>query len=483
MSTYRSGIRIIDSHSNAKKKLQASLRSGIEMMTFSSCGRYLICAAVDSREILVFDIQDGASLDPRNIIAVDDFPVHLSCQSSLSKGYLDILCGYAGHGGCLIRIVMTSSDSTDASSPNEVEDIITMSRILIKENILTANFGAYTVTTSTAVESASNTSGGSKKHASRMISLAVGQLSHPAFYQLEIESAEDVLLKEISLHPHVHGHIHHKTAPATATTPTDTSTSSSSIATTVESTNGAIIELKSSSTKGNSDRVILGPLDTGGSKRPAYDGLEQGDTKRLKSSASAQGEEDMSMDIDISSAEQTLEQRLMALSTDLKSIERSSSTAAAVKPTTDSLVTLIEQALQSGDNAMLEQCLSSNDVTVIDETCRRLPASRVMSFLKKLVAKFEKSPSRGILLTRWLSSLLKFHTSYLISIPDLAKQLGGLSQLLEARLSSYNRLVALNGRLDMLMSQLSSVSASAAIPADNQLSQSSHKPKRIYIEE
>jgi U3 small nucleolar RNA-associated protein 5 len=78
----------------------------------------------------------------------------------------------------------------------------------------------------------------------------------------------------------------------------------------------------------------------------------------------------------------------------------------------------------------------------------------VVQLLRKLVAKFEKRPSRGLLLTRWLAAVLRFHTAFLISVPDLSAQLAGLSQMLEQRLASYSRLAALGGRLDLLMSQM-----------------------------
>merc|ERR1712070_801847 len=108
-----------------------------------------------------------------------------------------------------------------------------------------------------------------------------------------------------------------------------------------------------------------------------------------------------------------------------------------------------------GDDALLEQCLQSGDIDVIDATARQLPTNRIVFLLKKLVAKFEKQPSRGILVTRWLSSVLRHHTSYLVTVPDLSFQLAGLGQMLEQRLSSYMRLSSLAGRLDLLLSQLS----------------------------
>jgi len=97
--------------------------------------------------------------------------------------------------------------------------------------------------------------------------------------------------------------------------------------------------------------------------------------------------------------------------------------------------------------------------------------------LRKLVAKFEKRPSRGILLTKWLSNILRYHTSFLVSIPDLSSQLAGLSQMLEQRLSSYSRLTSLNGRLELLMSQLLAKSRFGSSQNDP------YVPLHTYVEE
>ncbi len=113
------------------------------------------------------------------------------------------------------------------------------------------------------------------------------------------------------------------------------------------------------------------------------------------------------------------------------------------------------QALQTGDDALLEQCFGCEDADVVDETSRRLPTGRIVLLLRRLVSKFEKRPSRGLLLTRWLAAILRHHTAYLVSVPDLTTQLAGLSQMLEQRLSSYARLASLGGRLDLLLSRVS----------------------------
>lgn len=53
----------------------------------------------------------------------------------------------------------------------------------------------------------------------------------------------------------------------------------------------------------------------------------------------------------------------------------------AVQPRAESLSTVLTQALQSGDENLLEQCLAVGDQGVIEATVERLPSSKVLQFL------------------------------------------------------------------------------------------------------
>lgn len=225
---------------------------------------------------------------------------------------------------------------------------------------------------------------------------------------------------------------------------------------------------------------VLGPHEMGGVKRPILGTSEVdaegevADKKKRKTSESF-------IEPSSNQNEQSLEQRLESLSSSLTRLQDSAeepsakSSVVLAAPTSDSLVTLIDQALQSGDDALLEQCLSCGDVSIVEATARRLPTGRIVLFLRKLVAKFEKRPSRGILLTQWLACLLRHHTAYLVTVPDLSYQLAGLSQMLEQRLSSYSKLSSLAGRLDLLMSQVNY--------RDSAKSLQEVVPMQVFIEE
>jgi hypothetical protein len=207
---------------------------------------------------------------------------------------------------------------------------------------------------------------------------------------------------------------------------------------------------------------VLGPNEMGGVKRPRnlsddnLDGLDymtkerkdkkqKKDKKEKKEKDSKKKSTKDSEDAVVDESELTLAQRLERISKRLdenqttRNDEDEKADTGNIAPTADSLVTLLEQALQSSDASLLEQCLACSDVDIIDATMRKLPTQRVLVLLKLLVAKFEKKPSRGVLMTHWLSCI---------------HQLAALSQILEQRIHSFSKLASLAGRLDLLMSQV-----------------------------
>ncbi len=60
--------------------------------------------------------------------------------------------------------------------------------------------------------------------------------------------------------------------------------------------------------------------------------------------------------------------------------------------------------------------LGCEDADVVDKTSRRLPTSRIVLLLRRLVSKFEKRPSRGLLLTRRLAAILVHITHHILCL-------------------------------------------------------------------
>ncbi|KAJ1625614.1 quinon protein alcohol dehydrogenase-like superfamily, partial [Pavlovales sp. CCMP2436] len=89
---------------------------------------------------------------------------------------------------------------------------------------------------------------------------------------------------------------------------------------------------------------------------------------------------------------------------------------------------LLEQALQSGDDALLEEVLSVRKAAVIEATIAQLPAELLRPLLAALVQRAQSQPARAMELTQWLQTLLTTHTSYFLVLPQLHVLLAPLYQ-------------------------------------------------------
>ncbi|KAK9893369.1 NUC189-domain-containing protein [Cystobasidium minutum MCA 4210] len=130
--------------------------------------------------------------------------------------------------------------------------------------------------------------------------------------------------------------------------------------------------------------------------------------------------------------------------------------------TTQSLV----QALHSADVRLLETCLAEKNPKVIRATVRRVPPTLVLPLVEALVERLSRrrrgagegsggvDASRGQVLIEWLRNVLIVHLGYLITIPSLVERLSALHATLESRMSFHSQLLALSGRLDLVVSQI-----------------------------
>jgi len=121
----------------------------------------------------------------------------------------------------------------------------------------------------------------------------------------------------------------------------------------------------------------------------------------------------------------------------------------------DSLFTVLSQALKSGDEELLEQCLAVQDTQILSRTVRLLTAPLVFPFINTLVRKLEKRPNRAVSLCPWIRFVLLHHTSYLIGTPGLDQRLAGLHKVATRRVTVLPRLLGLSGRLELMLAQIS----------------------------
>lgn len=132
--------------------------------------------------------------------------------------------------------------------------------------------------------------------------------------------------------------------------------------------------------------------------------------------------------------------------------------SAAVKPlefsTPGTFTTILNQALRTNDNALLDSCLVHRDVEMIKLSVQKLDSALAVRLLERLAEKIARSPNQAGPLNVWIKWVMIAHGGYLVTIPDLVKTLSSLHSTLSDRVSTLPRLLALQGRLQMLNSQM-----------------------------
>ncbi|TRM62401.1 WD40-repeat-containing domain protein [Schizophyllum amplum] len=143
-----------------------------------------------------------------------------------------------------------------------------------------------------------------------------------------------------------------------------------------------------------------------------------------------------------------------------------------------SLTRTLVQALHSADARLLETCLAHSDAGLIRNSVRRLPPQLAVPLINACVERLGRggragnakgggggaSAQRGSALVTWIRTALAVHGGHLMTIPDLVARLAGLHATLTQRLALHDSLLALSGRLDLVLSQIEMRSAPAPAP-------------------
>ncbi|TPX62201.1 hypothetical protein SpCBS45565_g07046 [Spizellomyces sp. 'palustris'] len=150
--------------------------------------------------------------------------------------------------------------------------------------------------------------------------------------------------------------------------------------------------------------------------------------------------------------EPTLEERLSAMVVTPASEAKPGKPARP--PTANSLHQMLSQAIHTNDVHLLEQALQVHDTNMIVATVRRLPPSQVLPLLDQLMLRLQRRPNRARELIEWVRAVVLVHAGYLMSVPNLAANLGALYQTIDSRASVFQKLLRLSGRLDLVVSQI-----------------------------
>ncbi|CAO1613108.1 unnamed protein product [Sympodiomycopsis kandeliae] len=127
-------------------------------------------------------------------------------------------------------------------------------------------------------------------------------------------------------------------------------------------------------------------------------------------------------------------------------------------PTTSlSLSSSLSQALHSSDRALISSLLTTSNTSLIKSTVLRLNGPNAIKLLEACVERLnerKKGTSKSRRLIEWIKWTLRFHSGYLMSIPNLVTKLSNLHSNLSFRLNSHDKLLALQGRLELVLSQI-----------------------------
>lgn len=119
-----------------------------------------------------------------------------------------------------------------------------------------------------------------------------------------------------------------------------------------------------------------------------------------------------------------------------------------------SFATLLNQSLTLNDKQLLEICLEEKDSAMIKTSIIKLEPALAASLLEHLASTMAHSQNRSGTLTQWIRWVVVIHGGYLVTLPNLLKTLAALHSTLSTRAATLPRLLALQGRLELLEEQL-----------------------------
>ncbi|KAJ6239443.1 wd repeat-containing protein [Anaeramoeba flamelloides] len=118
------------------------------------------------------------------------------------------------------------------------------------------------------------------------------------------------------------------------------------------------------------------------------------------------------------------------------------------------MIAVLEQALKTEDSSLLEKVILVDDPEIINNTTKELQLKYIFVFINKLVRLMKTKNDNLMPIIRWMRAILNNHLSYLISLPNLVERLSKLYQMIDYRLSNFQELSELSGKLDLLLDKV-----------------------------
>lgn len=148
----------------------------------------------------------------------------------------------------------------------------------------------------------------------------------------------------------------------------------------------------------------------------------------------------------------TMAERLEALQVPDESLSDSESPEVPIAGP-GSFAVVLNQALISNDSQLLNSCFAESDESLIKLSLLKLEPTLAAKLLEKLGTAMARSPGRTQSLMLWIRWILIIHGGYLAQQNNLLKILASLHSTLAARAACLPSLLAIQGKLDLLVAQ------------------------------
>uniref|UniRef100_K3WH81 Small-subunit processome Utp12 domain-containing protein n=1 Tax=Globisporangium ultimum (strain ATCC 200006 / CBS 805.95 / DAOM BR144) TaxID=431595 RepID=K3WH81_GLOUD len=433
-------IRTFDLSSGKKaRKLVAGLSSNVSQLFFSNSARFLFSSTVGGRFVNLYDLDETESDEPAVNFSMPSAAASLFARTEVAKKKkaTDVLLSAVSTTGSLF--LWTQKHKSGATSTKPVAPDA--------KSVVAEGTSAGILTAQESVETKNE------------LIVVRGSIVKPVFERVTILDAQNQLKEELEFTT-----ISENLLLADSERDQKKKQRVAADAAEKEQAHVPTLAQRSGLAKG---------LDVVDASASGFDDLQQ---------APEDGDDN---DLTLAERVEALRERVESdLAAELVRVDTSDVNAAASsdKPDASSLSSVLEQALQSKDNAMLEYCLRTRDAKVIGNTIKRVASVKVLELLEILVLKFEKSPGRCARLCPWIRSILLHHTAYLMTQPDLVQNLSALYQILENRLKVHDQLQKLAGRLSLVIGQIhEAASAGVTDSEDNAAAAASGDAPRASI--
>ena len=127
-----------------------------------------------------------------------------------------------------------------------------------------------------------------------------------------------------------------------------------------------------------------------------------------------------------------------------------------------SLAKVLDQAARCGDDRLMDTVLRRTESDVVEATLSRLPAASALPLLNNLAERLERRPRDAPRLVPWIQATLRHHAAHLANHPGARDALARLQHVVAERVHLLPKLLALQGKFDLLLRRAAAARAAPA---------------------